>query len=304
MEPRHRRRVLRGATDIAAAAMIVAGALLAGISISQHEHRDHALAAQAARKAGVDRAAVAEAEQFRALARSATGHPIGTGHPGGTAKGDRLPTVEAPPFRTAALVLAANRRADKSRPAVRSAARHAAPVRTRPRVATHPGTVSEVGEERGTLVIPALQVRAPIVATGAVDGFLTIPADIHTVGWYDGVDSNAGTTTSAHASWPGQPGVSLLAGHVDWSGEGPGALYYIGQLVAGDPIQVVGSNHETTYWRVSQRPITIAKAELPQDLFDNTGPPKLALVTCGGPFDAATGHYLDNVIVWATPEGR
>jgi hypothetical protein len=32
-----------------------------------------------------------------------------------------------------------------------------------------------------------------------------------------------------------------------------------------------------------------------------TGPPKLALVTCGGPFVSATGHYLDNVIVWATP---
>ena len=31
-------------------------------------------------------------------------------------------------------------------------------------------------------------------------------------------------------------------------------------------------------------------------------PPKLAIVTCGGPFDAATGHYLDNVIVWATPQ--
>lgn len=39
---------------------------------------------------------------------------------------------------------------------------------------------------------------------------------------------------------------------------------------------------------------------LPADLFVNSGPPKLALVTCGGPFDAATRHYLDNVIVWAT----
>ncbi len=149
------------------------------------------------------------------------------------------------------------------------------------------------------LVIPALKVHAPVVATGAVNGFMTIPADIHTVGWFDGTDVSGGTTTSAHMPWPGQPGVSLLAGHVDWAGEGPGALYYIGQLVPGDPIEVIGSNQKTTYWRVSQPPIVVSKADLPPDLFDESGPPKLALVTCGGPFDAATGHYLDNVIVWA-----
>ena len=290
--------------------MIAAGALLAGISIGQHEHHDHALAVQAARKAEVDRAAVAEAEQFRALAQpdgdhpGSTDRPSSTDHPSSTGNGDTVPTVKAPPFRRASLVLAASRQTASRRAAGHSATPPVAPVRTTPRVVTHSGTVSEVGSEGATLIIPALQVRAPIVATGAVDGLMTIPADIHTVGWYDGIDSNAGTTTSGHAPWPGQPGVSLLAGHVDWSGEGPGALYYIGQLVAGDPIEVVGSNHETTYWRVSQRPITIAKSDLPQDLFDNTGPPKLALVTCGGPFDAATGHYLDNVIVWATPTAR
>jgi hypothetical protein len=25
------------------------------------------------------------------------------------------------------------------------------------------------------------------------------------------------------------------------------------------------------------------------------------IITCGGPFDAATGHYLDNTIAWAMP---
>ena len=161
--------------------------------------------------------------------------------------------------------------------------------------------MSEVRGPGATLVIPAVGVRAPVVATGAVNGSMTIPADIHTVGWYDGTESNRErATTSAHTPWPGQPGVSLLAGHVDWAGKGLGALYYIGHLVAGDPVEVIGSNRETTYWRVSRPPIVIAKSDLPADVFVNSGPPKLALVTCGGPFDAATGHYLDNVIVWAT----
>jgi Sortase domain len=180
------------------------------------------------------------------------------------------------------------------------AASQPSPERPQQSDVTEPGAVSEVRGLGATLLIPALQVRAPIVATGAVDGSMTIPPDIRTVGWYDGVDSAAGKTSSAPTPWPGQPGVSLLAGHVDWAGEGPGALYYIGQLVTGDPIEVVGSNRETTYWRVSQPPITVAKSALPATLFVNSGPPKLALVTCGGPFDPATRHYLDNVIVWAT----
>jgi hypothetical protein len=28
---------------------------------------------------------------------------------------------------------------------------------------------------------------------------------------------------------------------------------------------------------------------------------RLALVTCGGPFDSATGHYEDNIVAYAVP---
>ena len=53
-------------------------------------------------------------------------------------------------------------------------------------------------------------------------------------------------------------------------------------------------------WVVSAPPQTAPKSALPASLWVTTGQPKLALVTCGGPFDAATGHYSDNLIVWAT----
>ena len=160
--------------------------------------------------------------------------------------------------------------------------------------------MSEVGGPGATLVIPALRVRAPVVATGAVDGSMTIPADIHTVGWYDGTNSSSGTKTSAPTPWPGQPGVSLLAGHVDWAGEGPAPCTTSASSCPATRSKSSAPTGRATYWRVSQPPIVISKADLPADLFVNSGPPKLALVTCGGPFDAATGHYLDNVIVWAT----
>jgi hypothetical protein len=34
-------------------------------------------------------------------------------------------------------------------------------------------------------------------------------------------------------------------------------------------------------------------------VYGPTTTPELRLITCGGPFDDATGHYLDNVVVFA-----
>ena len=210
LEPKKGRRRLHAAADVVAAALLATGALLVGISVSQHQHHGQALAAQAARKAQIEQAAKAEAQQFRAAARPQA-HQVND-----TAKVERARPAEAQPLGEAALVLAADRQL-----ATAPAPRHSPPPRPRPSGVTAPAAVSEVRGPGATLVIPAVGVRAPVVATGAVNGSMTIPADIHTVGWYDGTESNGGATTSAHTPWPGQPGVSLLAGHVDWAGEGP-----------------------------------------------------------------------------------
>jgi hypothetical protein len=43
-----------------------------------------------------------------------------------------------------------------------------------------------------------------------------------------------------------------------------------------------------------------AKTAFPTSLVYGATPgPELRLVTCGGQFDARTGHYLDNVVVFA-----
>jgi hypothetical protein len=42
-----------------------------------------------------------------------------------------------------------------------------------------------------------------------------------------------------------------------------------------------------------------AKAALPPTVYAADGKARLVLVTCGGPFDAASGHYLDDLIVTA-----
>jgi hypothetical protein len=165
--------------------------------------------------------------------------------------------------------------------------------------------VATIATSGSSLVIPSLGVDAPLVPTGATGSVgtaaLTIPSDVHTVAWWDGVIRDGDRTVQEDAPKPGEPGVALIAGHIDSATAGPGALYDLKDLAPGALVEVIGSDQQVSTWRVSTPPDTTRKTALPPSLWVTTGPPKLALVTCGGPFDAATGHYLDNVIVWATP---
>ncbi|NUP30598.1 MAG: class F sortase [Streptomycetaceae bacterium] len=138
-----------------------------------------------------------------------------------------------------------------------------------------------------TLKIPSRHVTAPVepVSTGE-RGSLNLPAASQ-VGWWIG------------GSGPLDPhGTVVLAGHVD-SRLGPGVLRAVGNLRHGERIEVATAHGTTTYVvsAVSRYP----KQSLPRSLFTTQGPRRLALVTCGGPFDQATGHYRDNVVAVAEP---
>jgi hypothetical protein len=49
---------------------------------------------------------------------------------------------------------------------------------------------------------------------------------------------------------------------------------------------------------------TYPKADLPPSVYSRRGPARLVVVTCGGRFDEATGHYPDDVVLTATPVAR
>jgi hypothetical protein len=169
--------------------------------------------------------------------------------------------------------------------------------------------VSTIGPTGSFLVIASLGVRAPLVPTGATGAVekasLTIPDDVHTAAWWDGTVSDDGRTVHEDAPAPGQPGVAVIAGHIDSATAGPGALYDLKDVKVGATVDIVDSDGYDSRWTVSRPPETTLKTELPAALWVTKGRPTLAVVTCGGPFDPATGHYLDNVIVWATPaDGR
>jgi len=136
--------------------------------------------------------------------------------------------------------------------------------------------------------IPAIGVSSPLDRLGrARDRTVEVPARWERAGWY------------APGTRPGDPGSAVILGHVD-SKRGPAVFYRLRELRPGDLVEVVradGSRARFAVQRVEEYP----KARFPTaDVYYPTLTPMLRLVTCGGAFDHKVGHYVDNVIVFAT----
>jgi len=138
------------------------------------------------------------------------------------------------------------------------------------------------------LTIGRIGVGAPVVPTGVVPSTNQIEVpDLDHVGWY------------RFGPRPGEDGSAVLVGHVDGEGR-TGIFWRLRQLVPGDLVTVTFSDGSKRRFVVSGRQ-ELPKLALPPDLFSRQGPPRLTVITCGGAFNQASGHYLDNVIVEATP---
>jgi len=138
------------------------------------------------------------------------------------------------------------------------------------------------------IAIPSIGVRTSnLVNLGlASDGSLQVPQDFSSVGWY-----TAGPS-------PGQLGPAILAGHVD-SHNGPAIFYRLGALRPGARVTVDRKNGSTATFSVD-RIQRFPKDHFPTVLvYGSTNRAELRLITCGGSFDQETGHYLDNIVVFA-----
>jgi sortase (surface protein transpeptidase) len=156
--------------------------------------------------------------------------------------------------------------------------------RTHVNIATFP-SIPRSGPER--LEIPALGVNIAVGRLGLQpDGEVEVPATTHTVGWF------------VRGVTPGQIGSAVILGHVD-SYLGPGIFFELKTLKANDMIVVTLADGTVTRFRVN-KVVQFAKTDFPDQLvFGSRGTRSLQLVTCGGPFDSATGHYLANVVVFS-----
>ena len=168
----------------------------------------------------------------------------------------------------------------------------ATPARTAVEVPVTDGRPPTAGstDAPARLRIPALGVDTSVDPVGidAGTGEFAVPPSVDRVGWY-----RFGPGFSATA------GSIVVAGHVDAADQGDGAFFELGSLKAGDTAALTGKDGRIRTFEVVSRE-RYAKTAIPLDrYFARDGATRLTLITCGGPFDAATRHYRDNVVVTA-----
>jgi hypothetical protein len=141
--------------------------------------------------------------------------------------------------------------------------------------------------------LPGAGIDAPLDPVGVEpDGAMTIPDDVDRVGWY------------RFGPVPGdQAGTAVLAGHVDDREQGLGALAALRAVEPGEEVRVTDAAGGVIAWRVVSRELVDKQSVPLGELFERSGPPRLALLTCGGEFLPELSSYRDNVVVVAEPMG-
>jgi hypothetical protein len=136
--------------------------------------------------------------------------------------------------------------------------------------------------------IPAMGVSVSLSQLGInADGSPQVPTKYQEPGWY-----KLGPA-------PGMMGSAVILGHVD-DKKGPAVFFKLRSLKAGDKVDVSLANGAIEHFAVKAVE-TYLKAQFPsQKVYGSHGYRALQLVTCGGTFDKATGHYLSNVVAYTT----
>ena len=189
-------------------------------------------------------------------------------------------------------------------PAHRAPARAFGAVAATAPVATAPGTVlspaptpaaaTPVSRVDGAVPlrvrIARLEVDARVVPVVSTGDAIAVPTAPTTLGWWTGGAS------------PGSPvGNTVIVGHVDSATRGLGALFHLDRVRTGDTIDVTGTGGLSEHYRVTALRTVVKTTGLSTRELGSDGPPRLVLITCGGPFDQRTKSYADNIVAFAAP---
>ncbi|MGJ6962716.1 class F sortase [Streptosporangium sp. G11] len=140
------------------------------------------------------------------------------------------------------------------------------------------------------LVIPRLGVNAPVRSVGLDrKGTIEVPpvGDPNLVGWY-----RSGPT-------PGEAGPAIMLGHKD-TRSGSAVFSRLDEIRNGDVIEVHRKDGIIAVYTVGGLEQAEKSVFPTQRVYGQSPTPQLHLITCGGVYDRATGHYTDNVIAYAT----
>jgi Sortase domain len=137
--------------------------------------------------------------------------------------------------------------------------------------------------------VPDLGLDAPVRPVGiGAQQQMRLPPDPRVLGWY------------RFGPAPGGEGSVVLAGHVDSRRFGVGPLADLQGVRVGDRVEVVPRRGEPRSYRVDSIE-RFDRQALPAEVFARTGPERLRIVTCTGPYVPEAGGYQHNLVVTAVP---
>ena len=143
------------------------------------------------------------------------------------------------------------------------------------------------------LVIPRLGVNAPIKSLGLdrAGAIQTPPiSNPNLVGWYRG-----GPTA-------GEAGPAIMLGHKDTNTRSA-VFTRLHELEYGDKIEVYRLDGTVAVFTVGGIEQANKQTFPTNRVYGHADNAELRLITCGGSYNRSTGHYVDNVIVYATMTG-
>ena len=115
---------------------------------------------------------------------------------------------------------------------------------------------------------------------------LAVPRRADITGWWSG------------GAVPGEEGPTVIVGHYD-SKVAAGVFEQLPSAKVGQRIIIVQSDGSKYLYRVTELE-KLKKSVFPTaKVYGPTFASTLRLITCGGEFDRSTGHYVDNLIVYA-----
>ena len=160
------------------------------------------------------------------------------------------------------------------------------PARLKPRSRLTSGQTA-TGKGLFRIRIPSIGVRAPVIRLGLTkEQRLEVPGRTDQAGWWSG------------GQFPGQKGAAVIAGHVD-SSTGPAVFFRLRELEPGDVVEVEPRGRRRVRFVVDRLKKAPKDGFPTREVYGPTSGSALRLVTCTGSFNESSGHYRDNLIVFA-----
>ena len=145
-----------------------------------------------------------------------------------------------------------------------------------------------------SISIPAIGVSSRLLYVGInSDGTIQVPP----------LDDPPLTNEAAwykYSPTPGQPGPSIIEGHVDSLTAGPSVFFRLGDLTPGDLVYITLADRQVAVFKITGVRL-YPKDQFPTStVYGSTDYAALRLITCGGTFDEQSRHYDSNVVAFAS----